>query len=113
MKSSSASTSRRRLHPARAICSWPARRGPEAVAVYKSIDAIKVTPGWAMARVGGQVFPKGLAQFEAHAFDNGPDGKPDSADDIDLGVVSASWTLEEYTATYDDDDVKCVGTIDG
>jgi quinohemoprotein amine dehydrogenase len=86
---------------------------PKAVAVYKNVDAIKVTPGWAMARVGGTVFPKGLAQFEARAFDNGPDGKPDTADDIDLGVINASWTLEEYTATYDDDDVKFVGTIDG
>jgi quinohemoprotein amine dehydrogenase len=85
---------------------------PKALAVYRNVDAIKVTPGWAMARVGGQVFPKGLAQFEARAFDNGPDGKPDTPDDIDLGVVSASWALEEYTATYDDDDVKYVGSID-
>ena len=85
---------------------------PKAMAVYDSIDAIKVTPTWAMARVGGTVFPKGLAQFEARAFDNGLDGKPDTPDDIDLGVVSASWALEEYAATYDDDDVKYVGTID-
>jgi len=85
---------------------------PKAIAVYDSIDAIKVTPAWAMARVGGTVFPKALAQFEAHAYDNGPDNRPDTADDIDLGIVPATWTLEEYAATYDDDDVKYVGTID-
>jgi quinohemoprotein amine dehydrogenase len=85
---------------------------PRALAVYDSIDAIKVTPTWAMARVGGVGFPKGLAQFEARAYDNGPDDRPDTPDDIDLGVVPARWTLEEFTATYDDDDVKFVGQID-
>lgn len=83
----------------------------KAVAVYDSVDAIKVTPTWAMARIGGSTFPKSLSPFEAHAFDNGPDGRPDTADDIDLGVVPATWSLEEYTATYDDDDVKFVGEI--
>src|SRR5690606_30701718 len=37
-------------------------------AIYDSIDALKVTPAWAMARVGGAVFPKALAQFEARAY---------------------------------------------
>ena len=82
------------------------------VAIYDSVDAIKVTPAWAMARVGGAVFPKALAQFEARAFDNGPDNRPDTADDIDLGLVPATWSLEEFAATYDDDDVKFVGQID-
>ncbi|MGH9203701.1 MAG: quinohemoprotein amine dehydrogenase subunit alpha, partial [Vicinamibacterales bacterium] len=62
--------------------------------------------------VGGDVFPKALAQFEARAFDNGADGRPDTGDDIDLGLVAATWSLEEFTATYDDDDVKYVGEID-
>jgi quinohemoprotein amine dehydrogenase len=84
-------------------------KGP---AVYDSFDAIRVTPAWAMARVGGAVFPKGLAQFEARAFDNGPDNRADTPDDIDLGVVPATWSIEEFTATYDDDDIKYVGQID-
>jgi quinohemoprotein amine dehydrogenase len=83
-----------------------------ALAVFDSMDALKVTPGWAMARVGGAVFPKALAQFEARAFDNGPDNRPDTPDDIDLGLVPASWSLEEFAAIYDDDDLKYVGTID-
>jgi quinohemoprotein amine dehydrogenase len=82
-----------------------------SVAVYDKIDAVKVAPAWNMARVGGAAFPKMLAQFEAIAFSNGPDGKPDTKDDLNLGPVDASWTLEEYTATFDDDDRKFVGEI--
>ena len=89
-----------------------ASRG-RALAVYDSIDSLKVTPAWAMARVGGGgTFPKALAQFEARAYDNGADGRLDTADDIDLGIVDATWTLEEFAATYDDDDLKYVGSID-
>ena len=78
---------------------------------YEKIDAVKVAPAWNMARVGGAVFPKMFAQFEAIAFSNGPDGKPDTKDDVNLGPVDASWTLEEYTATFDDDDRKFVGEV--
>ena len=84
---------------------------PKALAVYDKIDGIKVKPDWAMARVGGGTFPKMSAQFEAWAYSNGADGKPDSPDDIDLGVVDASWTMEEYAATYNDDDITFVGTL--
>jgi quinohemoprotein amine dehydrogenase len=84
-----------------------------AVAIYSQVDFIKISPGWNMARVGGVVFPKMLAQFEAIAYSNGPDGKPDTNDDIALGPVDATWTTEEYMTTYDDDDVKFVGEIDG
>jgi quinohemoprotein amine dehydrogenase len=83
-----------------------------AVAVYDKIDYIKVSPGWGMARVGGVVFPKMLARFEAVAWGHGTDGKPDTKDDLNLGVVDAVWSIEEYTATFDDDDVKFVGEVD-
>lgn len=84
----------------------------KALAVYDKVDGVKVTPGWAMARVGGVRFPKALAQFEAHAFDNGADDRADTPDDVDLGIVDATWTLEEFAAIYDDDDIKFVGQID-
>ena len=83
-----------------------------ALAVFEKVDTIKVKPDWAMARVGGVAFPKALAQFEAWAFSNGPDGRADTPDDIDLGLVDAQWSMEEFTATYDDDDIKFVGAID-
>ena len=83
----------------------------KALAVYDKIDGIKVKPDWAMARVGGATFPKMLAQFEAWGYSNGADGKPESPDDIDLGLVDAAWSMEEYAATYNDDDTKFVGVL--
>jgi quinohemoprotein amine dehydrogenase len=82
------------------------------VVIYDKISRIKVTPLAGMARVGGVNFPKEFAQFEAIAYHNGPDGKPDTADDIEIGPVDAAWSLEEYGVTYDDDDLKFVGAID-
>jgi quinohemoprotein amine dehydrogenase len=83
-----------------------------AVAVYEKVDYMKVTPGWGMGRVGGVMYPKMLVRFEAVAWSHGADGKPDTRDDIDLGAVDATWSLEEYTATFDDDDIKFVGEVD-
>ena len=85
---------------------------PKALVVFDRVDTIKVKPDWAMARVGGTTFPKMLAQFEAWAFHNGADGRPDTADDLSLGMVDAAWSMEEFAATYDDDDVKFVGALD-
>jgi len=85
--------------------------GQVDLAVYNTIDFIKVLPQAGLARVGGANFPKQFQQFEAVAFANGPDGKPDTKDDIDLGLVDPSWSIEEYTSTYDDDDKDFVGTI--
>jgi quinohemoprotein amine dehydrogenase len=82
------------------------------VAVYDRISRIKVTPAAGMARVGGVVFPKQVQQFEAVAFHNGADGRPDTPDDIELGPLEATWSVEEYGVTYDDDDIKFVGSID-
>lgn len=87
-----------------------ARRG--AVVVYDKVDAIKVVPQAGMARVGGIVFPKQYQQFEAVAYHDGPDGKPDTKDDLNLGRVDARWSLEEYTAVFGDDDRDFVGTVD-
>jgi quinohemoprotein amine dehydrogenase len=86
--------------------------GDISLAVYKTIDFVKVLPQAGLARVGGGNFPKQFQQFEASAFANGPDGKPNTKDDIDLGLVDAAWSIEEYAATYDDDDKDFVGSID-
>jgi quinohemoprotein amine dehydrogenase len=80
--------------------------------VYDSVHRLAVSPRAGLARTGGRQFPKQFAQFEAHAWDNGPDGKPETADDLDLGTVPAAWSLEEYGVTYADDDLKFVGSID-
>ncbi len=86
--------------------------GQGAAMIYDKIDGIKVKPQAGMARVGGINFPKQFQQFEAVAFHNGADGKPDTKDDLTLGPVEVTWSIEEYTATYDDNDKEYVGTLD-
>jgi quinohemoprotein amine dehydrogenase len=83
-----------------------------AVAVFDRVHSVRVLPRAGMARVGGGVMPKQLQQFEAVAYHNGPDGRANTADDLDLGRVRATWSLEEYPVTHDDDDIKFIGAID-
>lgn len=85
---------------------------PESLVVFDQVDSIRVSPDWSMARLGGEVAPKQLAQFEAFGASNGPDGEPGTDDDLDLGVVEVNWSLEEYSATFDDEDLAYVGTLD-
>jgi quinohemoprotein amine dehydrogenase len=84
----------------------------DAAVVFDKISRIKVLPLAGLARTGGAVFPRQLQQFDAVAFHNGVDGRPDTDDDIEIGRVNATWSLEEYQTTYDDDDIKFVGSID-
>jgi len=86
--------------------------GDATVAVYDTIDYVKVLPQAGLSRVGGANFPKQFQPFEAVAYANGPDGKPDTKDDVELGAIDAKWSIEEYTATYSDDDKDFVGAID-
>ena len=85
---------------------------PGALTVYDTVHRVAVTPQAGMARVGGVQFPKQYQQFEARAFHDGPDGESDTDDDLDLGIVDVAWTLEEYAATFGDDDIRFVGAID-
>jgi quinohemoprotein amine dehydrogenase len=85
---------------------------PAAYAVYDHIDFLKVTPTTSIAHLGGAPHPKGYVQFETIAFSNGPDGKPNTGDDINLGPVSATYKLEEFVASYGDDDTEFVGSVD-
>ena len=85
---------------------------PAAVTVYDKVDSLRVAPAWNMARTGGVVFPKQYAAFDAWAFNNGADKKPNTPDDLKLDAVTATWSVEEYKATFDDEDIKFVGAID-
>jgi quinohemoprotein amine dehydrogenase len=84
---------------------------PNAFAVFDKIDYVKVIPETPLARLGGNTHPKGYQQFEAVAFNRGPDGKSNTADDVDLGPVDAEWSIEEFLAVYGDDDKDFVGTL--
>src|SRR5881296_1969654 len=82
-----------------------------AIAVYDKIAYIKTLPDASMARLGGVIAAKQYTQFEAIAYAAGPDGKPETADDIPLGPIAAHWSMSEFVSTPDDDDVKFVGSI--
>jgi quinohemoprotein amine dehydrogenase len=84
---------------------------PSAIAVYDRIDYIKVVPDSALARLGSTRHPKGYQQFEAVAYQRGADGKPHTADDVDLGPIDATWSMEEFYSTYNDDDREFVGSL--
>jgi quinohemoprotein amine dehydrogenase len=83
----------------------------KAFTVYDRISYIKVMPDASFARLSGTIIAKQFAQFEAVAFANGPDGQPDTDDDLALGPVTANWSLEEFISGPNDDDVKYVGKI--
>jgi quinohemoprotein amine dehydrogenase len=84
----------------------------DAFAVYKRIDRVHVIPEAGLSRIGGGPHPKMFAQFEAHGYDNGPDDRPGTVDDINIGPIDVTWTLDEYPATFDDDDLQFVGELD-
>jgi quinohemoprotein amine dehydrogenase len=64
-----------------------------------------------MARLGGTTHPKGYQQFEAIAYHRGADNKPRTPDDFELGRVDVEWSVEEFLATYGDDDKDFIGSL--
>jgi quinohemoprotein amine dehydrogenase len=82
-----------------------------AFAVYDKIDYLKITPEAALARLGGGPHPKGYQQFEAIAYHRGADNKPNTPDDVNLGPMDVEWSVEEFFATFGDDDKDFVGTL--
>jgi quinohemoprotein amine dehydrogenase len=82
-----------------------------AYAVYHKVDYISVSPETSLARLGSDAHPKGYQQFEAVAYENGVDGKPHTADDVNLGPVDADWSVEEFMAVFGDDDRNFVGHL--
>ena len=86
-----------------------------AFAVYKQIDSVRVEPAYALARIGGNgPTPAVPAQFEAVGYLNGPDGKPETDDDVRLGVFPATWTNDDFNEDAKRmQDAKFAGQIDG
>jgi quinohemoprotein amine dehydrogenase len=82
-----------------------------AIAVYDRIDYVKVTPDSALAHLGSERHPKGFQQFEAVAYQRGADGKLHTADDVELGPIDVTWSVEEFYSVYGDDDKEFVGSL--
>jgi quinohemoprotein amine dehydrogenase len=81
------------------------------IAVFDKVDYIKVTPEAGLAHLGSESHPKGYQQFEAIAYNRGADGKPHTADDVELGPVDVTWSVEEFQSVYGDDDKGFVGQL--
>lgn len=86
--------------------------GNDLLAIYDTVDYIRVLPERALARNGGERIPKKFTQFEARAFSKGADGVIGTADDLDLGPVKAGWRVSEAFTAIGDDDVRYVGAVD-
>jgi len=69
---------------------------PGSLAVYDRVDYIKVTPESAVAAFGNQTRSGGYQQFEAIGYQNGPDGKRHTADDVELGLVDVTWSMKIF-----------------
>lgn len=86
-----------------------------ALALYDSIAAVKVSPAFAVARIGGNGTPtaKVEARFDAEAWAAGADGKAGTEDDFRIGVVPALWSVEPFDeAAVRDEDVRFAGLMD-
>jgi quinohemoprotein amine dehydrogenase len=82
-----------------------------ATAVYDRVDYLKVVPESTLARLGSDVHPKGYQQFEAIGYQRGADGKLHTADDVELGVIDSTFSVEEFLSVYGDDDKEFVGSL--
>lgn len=82
---------------------------------YDKMDGIRILPRIGRARVSsGAAYPPQGVQFVARGVHFGPDGQPDTADDVMLDPVEAGWKLEEEKTREGDDDLKYLATsIDG
>ena len=65
---------------------------PGAIAIYDRVDYIKVMPDSALAAFGDQTHARGYQQFEAIGYQRGADGKPHTADDVELGRLDSRTT---------------------
>ena len=87
--------------------------GEQSLAVYNTVDYIRLSPEQAFSRPGGIRTPKIFQQFEAVGYANGPDGRKGTDDDVKLGRVGpVTWKLNEYVQRVNDDDVRFVGAMD-
>lgn len=83
----------------------------KSLAVYQKMDFIKIFPELGRARISsGAAYPPQGVQFVAMGMSNGKDGKPDTADDMILNPLDATWALMEEKTRDDDDDLKYLNT---
>ncbi|WP_251374161.1 quinohemoprotein amine dehydrogenase subunit alpha [Ponticoccus alexandrii] len=88
---------------------------PADLVAYDGIDRISIGPDVSIARIGGNggPIPKVPAQFEAMGWADDPDGEAGTDDDLPLGVVVVSWSVDNWDeAAAAIEDAKYAGSID-
>jgi quinohemoprotein amine dehydrogenase len=70
-----------------------------AVTIYDRVDYLKVTPESSLATFSSDVYSRGVQQFEALGVHRGADGRPHTADDVELGLVPVAWSMEVFYET--------------
>ena len=98
--------------PARATCSWVARRARRRsrFTTRSTASRSSLTGRW---RASAAIRSRRCSRNLKH----GPTAMAPTASRIRpttsiSGMVDASWSMEEYAATYNDDDIKFVGTLE-
>jgi quinohemoprotein amine dehydrogenase len=89
--------------PGKRDVAFRSSRLPDALAIYDRVDYVKVTPESSMAAFGSAAYPRGFQQFEAIGYQRGADGKAHTADDLELGPVDVTWSMEVF---YERDNAK-------
>lgn len=82
-----------------AVAELAAGGGAARFSFYDAVDRVAVEPAFTIARVGGgsDVGPDAVpARFKAIGFWNGPDGAPETEDDIRIGEIPASWSVGNH-----------------
>jgi quinohemoprotein amine dehydrogenase len=69
---------------------------PAALAIYDRVDYVKVTPESSLAAFGGEGLGRGYQQYQATGFQRGPDDRRHTSDDLDLGPIDVSWSIEIF-----------------
>ncbi|HUY83171.1 MAG TPA: quinohemoprotein amine dehydrogenase subunit alpha [Steroidobacteraceae bacterium] len=85
---------------------------PRSIAVYDRVDRLRVTPAFAIARLGGGKLDPVAAQFDVEAIEEipGPHGAKRS---VDLGALPVAWSIAPFdTQAARDRDVDFAGRID-
>ena len=67
-----------------------------ALAIYDRVDYVKVAPDSAVASFSDATHPRGFLPFEAIGYQRGPDGRTHTDDDLELGPVEVTWSLQVF-----------------
>lgn len=84
-----------------------------AIGLFDRIDSLTVEPAFTIARIGGEGAPAITpAGFRAVAWWAGPDAQPGTEDDIRIGQVPATWSVDNlHEVAAKMEDTRWAGTM--